>query len=315
MESRILDKEKSELLIKKLKKEGTLACMISQNGELDFQYFANSKVATTLNPIHSCTKSIVSMLFGICMGKGLITDIHTPISEYFSDYSYVFEGSSKQQITLYNLLTMTPGLDWHEFGEWNFGTPMEYSKDIVGFILEREMDQKPGTQMNYSSGCSNLLGAVIQKVTGMKLSEFAVRQIFDPLGIDDFIWYEKQGICKGANGLRMKPVDMLKLGKLYLNNGRYEGVQLIPEKWVTESVKPRFLTYKEIGHYGYHWWMSGDTDSGKHFYYFAMGLFGQFIIVVPEYRTVTVFVSKNYKETMNTMQIFRNDILPYLSEK
>ena len=136
--------------------------------------------------------------------------------------------------------------------------------------------------MNYNSGCSNLLSAIIQRVSGMKTIDFAYKHLFTPLGITEVVWHEKQGISLGANGLKMTASDMLRLGSLYLQQGLWNGEQLVPAQWVLESTKPRFLTYSEIGHYGYHWWVSELEREGKKVpYYFAMGLFGQFIIVYP----------------------------------
>ena len=113
-------------------------------------------------------------------------------------------------------LTMTPGFDWPEFGEWNFASPMEYSKDIVRFILDGDLEGAPGTRMNYNSGFSYLLSAIIQSVSDMRAADFARRHLFAPWGIGDkVIWHEKHGNNLGANGLRMLPADMLRFGRLY----------------------------------------------------------------------------------------------------
>jgi len=296
----------------KLKKGQIQACVIMQNENIIFDYYKNRKAQAILHPIHSCTKSIVSMLVGICLRDGLI-DIDTPIINYISAYSkYLDDG--KRFITIRNLLTMTPGFDWPEFGEWNFGSPMEYSKDIVKFVLERNLSEEVGTKMNYNSGCSNLLSYIIQTVSGMKLSEYANANLFTPLGISDFIWHEKQGINLGANGLKMKVADMVKLGCLCLRNGKLNNTVIIPANWIEESTKPRFLTYEDIGFYGYHWWTSTlkTKENNEVPYYFAMGLFGQFIIVIPQHEMVVVFVSENYGDTIKPMNYFRENIVDIL---
>jgi CubicO group peptidase (beta-lactamase class C family) len=248
----------------------------------------------------------------MCLDDGLIKDIHTPLIDFFPNILLKQKDVRKQNLTLFHLLTMTTGFNWPEFGEWNFGTPMEFSKDIIRFIFEREIDTEPGTKMNYNSGCSNILSAIIGKVTNMNTADFAYKRLFSPLGIKDFVWHEKQNISLGANGLRMKASDMLKLGSLYLHNGKINETQLISADWISESTKPRFITYTDVGHYGYHWWTSTFSlrDKQEIPYYFAMGLFGQFIIVVPHFDVVAIFISENYGDSLKPMCYFRELIAP-----
>jgi CubicO group peptidase (beta-lactamase class C family) len=151
----------------------------------------------------------------------------------------------------------------------------------------------------------------------MPTDRFAEEHLFTPLGIKDAHWLSKQNICLGANGLRMKAADMLKFGYLYLKKGTVDGREIIPVSWIKESTVPRYLTYPVIGHYGYQWWVSGIPVSGDKEipFYFAMGLFGQFIIVVPDYDTVAVFVSENYSETMRPMHYFREYIVKSILEQ
>jgi CubicO group peptidase (beta-lactamase class C family) len=153
---------------------------------------------------------------GICLNQGLIGSVHVPIAEYFGDMLRKQPDERKQNITLYHLLTMSAGFDWPEFGDWKFFSPMEYSKDMIRFILERELAADPGTKMNYNSGCSHLLSAIVQKVSGMRTEDFARKYLFGPLGIEEFHWHAKQNVNLGANGLKMSPQDMLMFGYLYL---------------------------------------------------------------------------------------------------
>ena len=299
------------MLQRELKKGQIKVCSIHQHENTVFEYYKNQKAKTSLHAINSCSKSITSMLIGICIREKLIPSVHTPIGELFGDYFKNSNDCSKADITIYNLLTMSTGIDWPEFGEWNYWSPMEFSRDIIASALERDLQDSPGTKMNYNSGSSNLLSAIITRASGMKTVDFARKHLFNPLGINDLVWNEKQGINLGANGLKMKPEDLLKLGRLYLNEGLWNGVQLVPQEWVRESVIPRFLTYENIGAYGYQWWISDflKSDGNKDTYYFALGLFGQFIIVAPSRNLVVVFLSENYSETMKPMGFFRDYIV------
>jgi CubicO group peptidase (beta-lactamase class C family) len=180
-----------------------------------FTYFKNKKAETSIHHINSGSKSFTSALIGICLKQGLIKDINIPVTEFFGDILLKQSDIRKRQITIYHLLTMSAGLDWPEFGEWKYFSPMEYSRNIVKFILDRDMEANPGEKMNYNSGCSHLLSAIIQMVSGTTTKKFAEDHLFKPLGIHGAEWLSKQNINLGANGLSMKIHDMLKFGYLY----------------------------------------------------------------------------------------------------
>ena len=306
-----ISSEPISALQSKIKKDKILGLMIMRHDQIAYEYCKGPKVKQNVHHIHSSTKSFVSALMGICVQRGLIKSLDTPITEYFGPV-FAKDDPRKQAITLYHLLTMSEGFNWPEFGEWKFFSPMEYSKDIIGFILGRDMAFSPGERMNYNSGCSHLLSAVIQMVSGQRLNDFAAKYLFKPLEITQWHWYEKQKVSLGANGLNMKMEDMLKFGYLYLRNGMIEGNEILPAAWIAESTKPRFMTYADIGSYAMHWWTSELNSGTEHAvpYFFAMGLFGQFVIVVPAYDMVVVFVSENYGETIRPLQYFREYIAP-----
>ncbi len=300
-----------ESMNKRMKKDGILGCLVMRRDQIVHEYYKNGKAETSVHHINSVTKSFTSALVGICLKQGLLRDVGTPIVEFFGDMLNKQDDPRKRRITLYHLLTMSAGLDWPEFGDWNYFSPMEYSKNILQFIFDREMESDPGEKMNYNSGCSHLLSAIVQKVSGMPTDRFAEDHLFSPLGIRDAHWLSKQNVCLGANGLSMTIRDMLKFGRLYLKNGTVGGREIVPSDWVAESAVPRYLTYPNIGRYGYQWWISDIRTDGEHEipFYFAMGLFGQFILVLPAYDMAAVFVSENYSQTMRPMHYFREYIV------
>ena len=130
MNETILDELK-----KKLQKEKILSCLILKDNSLIFEFYKNSKISGSLQTINSCTKSIVSALLGTLVDNGLIRSVHIPITEFLGDIINKQTEERVKEITIYNLLTMTPGFHWPEFGEWNCFSPMVYSNDIVKFIL------------------------------------------------------------------------------------------------------------------------------------------------------------------------------------
>lgn len=307
----------TELLVeftRKIRNVKIVSCLIIQDGNDVLEYYKNKKQAEKLQKINSCTKSFISALIGIALEKGLISSLDTPISNYFPYLEKTTVDPVKRSITLYHLLTMTPGFDWPEFGEWQSFPKMLYSPDWVRFVLDRPLMDQPGERMNYNSGCSHLLSAVLQKATGMSTYDFAKKHLFQPLKIQDSYWYsDGQGIHNGGDGLRLTSGDMAKLGLLYLQGGRWQDKQIVPPAWVQESIQPKFRTYERIGSYGLHWW-SDRIDSNKewtedNWYYFALGFGGQYIIVVPSRELIVVFNSELYDSSLRPLAFFRQYIL------
>lgn len=289
-----------------LSKEKVHSCLISVGDKLVYQYFKNKKLEKKKHKINSCTKSVTSCLIGIAHEKGFIPRLDVPISTYFPT---ILEDrdSRKQLITIDHLLTMTAGFDWPEMGEWEGWPNMIHSPNWVKYVLERPLIAEPGQVMNYNSGCSQLLSAILQKTTGLTTREFAVRHLFSPMGFDDFIWHEDpQGINIGGFGLHMTVQDMHKFGHLYLNEGKWGKKALVSSEWIARTTSPERMTYPHIGHYGRHWWVSETSESEK--YYFAMGLGGQYICVFPSRLTVVSLTSDTYGDTLKPLQIINQFI-------
>jgi CubicO group peptidase (beta-lactamase class C family) len=216
----------------------------------------------------------------------------------------------KQTLTVYHLLTMTAGFDWPEFGEWHYFAPMAYQADICRFVLNRPLSTMPGTAMNYNSGCSHLLAAILQQTAGVAVDEFAKEVLFKPLGITNFRWYaDHQGINKGADGLRLTAVDMARFGSLYLHQGRFGSQQIISPDWIRASTTACFTTYPNIGSYSYHWWVAHSQSDHESPFFFALGFGGQYIFVVPKRKIVAVFTSELYTNTLRPLELFRTCVL------
>lgn len=302
-------------LKKKMGNEKILSCLILRNNSLVLEYYKNNKIQDSVQTINSCTKSIVSALIGILIDNSLIKSVHTPITEYFGDIIDKQTDEKLKDITIYHLLTMTPGFDWPEFGEWNCFSPMVYSNNIIKFILERPFVASPGQAMNYNSGCSHLLSAIIQKVTGISAYDYAKETLFKQIDVSKSVWYDRQGINLGADGLRMTSYDMAKFGSLFLNNGHLNGRQIISGEWIKESTTPLYKTYDGIGYYAYHWWVSSFMSMDKEInYYFALGFGGQYIIIVPQFALVIVFTSRIYNDSLRPLHFFKEFILKAIED-
>ncbi|WP_413306870.1 serine hydrolase [Bacillus sp. 1P10SD] len=295
-------------LEKKIKKDKITSCLIQREDTLVFEYYKNSKMKDKQHKVNSVTKSVLSILVGIAIDRGDLEGVHQPISDFFPNLTDL-----QNQLTIEHLLTMTSGLDWPEFTNWG-GRPMPMinSRDWVQFILERPMVEAPGENMNYNSGCSHLVSAILQMATGQPLTGYADSYLFKPLGIKDYIWYsDAKGIVIGGFGLTLKAEDMLKIGQLMLHEGDWNGQRVVSKDWVKESTKPRFHPYNKIGSYGYHWWILTDEDRqpAQPPVYFAMGYGGQYIIVAPENQLIVTFTSDLYNDTFKPLKYFKDIIV------
>jgi CubicO group peptidase (beta-lactamase class C family) len=261
--------------------------------------------ANKLHKINSVTKSVLSLLIGIALDRKQLESTHVPLTEFFPGLRNL-----EKELTLEHLLTMTAGWDWPEWADWNgFPKPMYDSPDWVRFILSRLLTEKPGTRMVYNSGCSHLLSAILQKVTGMTTAKYAEKNLFEPIGVTDYRWRsDAKGIGIGGFGLELKAPDLHKLGTLMLGKGRIGNAEIVSEAWVDRSVQPRFLSYLHVGAYGYHWWVMCNSDCRptEPYTYFAMGYGGQFVFVVPEREWVVSFASSLYKQSLLPYQLFKS---------
>jgi CubicO group peptidase (beta-lactamase class C family) len=238
--------------------------------------------------IRSCTKSIVSALIGIAIDKGYIEGVDQSVLDIFPERSAANLDALKEAMTLEHVLMMASGLECRDsyLYRWRGLDEMWQSDDWVQFMLDLPMAEPPGTRFEYCNGGSFLLSAIIQETTGMSASEFAEEYLFGPLGISDVEWPSNpRGISIGWGKLHMRPHDMAKIGYLYLNEGRWDGEQIVPAAWVAASTRKHISATLQDG-YGYQWWV---TDDGV---YMALGYAGQFIFVVPEKALVVAFTSE-----------------------
>jgi CubicO group peptidase (beta-lactamase class C family) len=306
-----------ESLQKELQKLKINTVLINQNGQLVFEYFKNKKQVEKLHKLNSCTKSVMSILIGIAIDKGYLESINIPVEHFFPK---IFENQSdkrKNEITIDHLLTMTDGLHFPEFGEWNCFAPMVYHHDIVKFVIDRPLEHSVGTHMNYNSGCSHILSAILQLATNKTTEDFANEYLFKPLGIKDYSWYmDNMKINKGADGLVLKAHDMMKIGQLMSKKGVFNKKKIVSEEWITQCTLPHMLTYEYIGYYGKHWWVN-KLDEQKDFsientFYFALGFGGQYIIILPSKEMVITITSDIYTDSLKPMRVLREHLFNQL---
>jgi CubicO group peptidase (beta-lactamase class C family) len=246
--------------------------------------------------IASCTKSITSALIGIAIDKGYIKNIYEKVLDFFPDYLDTIDNldSRKEMMTIEDLLTMRTGLDWYQPGSLSsdyFNTEADHSQmynspDYIAYTLSQPMTSTPGTGFAYCGGASHLLSAIIERTSGKSTLAFAQEYLFRPLGITDVYWPKaSEGTYIGGGGVRMTARDMAKFGYLYLNNGSWNGDQIVSKEWVINSTKTHHLFRENMG-YGYQWWTYPQTGV-----YAAFGAYCQKIFIIPEQNIVVVFTA------------------------
>ncbi|MCP4146495.1 MAG: serine hydrolase [bacterium] len=193
----------------------------------------------------------------------------------------------KKRITLRHLLTMSAGLDTRDSYRYDFQGLMQMMRtsDWDKFILALPMKAAPGSRFEYSNSVTYLIASILQDRTGRDALSFAQQHLFRPMGIadTDVGWRKSpKGICLGWGGIRMKPLDLAKFGLLYLNNGRWNKQQLVPEAWVKDSTCNQINALTLCDGYGYQWWIDNDG------HYMALGYGGQYLFVLPAKNMVVV---------------------------
>jgi CubicO group peptidase (beta-lactamase class C family) len=254
------------------------------------QYYSDDYGPDDLHRIYSCTKSLTSAMLGIASGKNLLGGLDQKMTSFFPEYEIQNMSDDKMAIDLEHLLTMGAGLEWYEL-EYQYGDERNTFRNWsdsgggVKFVLDQPMVAVPGEEYSYNTGASHVLSGILQKVSGVRADSFAMDNLFDPLGIDQFYWpIDDEGVAFGGSGVRLTPRDMARFGYLYLKNGTWDGTQIIPETWV-EASQQKHMMRKSIpdNYYGYQFWVS-DYDT-----YSAVGYGGQWITIVPEHKLVVVF--------------------------
>ena len=247
---------------------------MSWRGELIAEHYAAGAGASRLANVKSASKSIIAALVGIAVERGLIKSVQEPIATYFPELRQDAD-RRKQAITVEDLLTMRSGLEstsGRNYGAW------VQSPNWVRAALARPMVSERGGAMEYSTGSSHLLSAILTKVTGGSTWQFAQEALAKPLGITLARWpQDPQGIYFGGNEMLLTPRQMVAIGKLYLERGNVNGRQVVPASWVDASCVPRTVSaWDSDRRYGYGWWIQ-EFDGGTAC--FAWGYGGQYIFV------------------------------------
>ena len=256
--------------------------LVVKNGSLVAEKYYHEGSIEQKARLQSVTKSFTGALVGIALDRGVLESVNQPMLASFPEVAGQISDSRKSQIALRQMLQMRAGYPNEESHQalWDGLLSGRYVPLIEAFPLIAD----PGTTFHYSNLTSNWLGIIVDRATGMPLKQYAEEQLFSPLGIEAGEWgTDAEGHNNGCGDLHLTARDMAKFGQMYLDDGAYQGQQIIPAAWVEASwqnYSPKAWDnigrFRNIG-YGYQWW---SATAGKHQVNFAWGHGGQLIVAV-----------------------------------
>jgi CubicO group peptidase (beta-lactamase class C family) len=287
--------------------------LIIKDGKLVFEEYFYEHNKNKLHELRSATKSFISALTGIAIDKGFIKSKTETVLSYFPEYTIENNSDAKQKITIENLLTNQSGLDCDVSNQKSVGneTTMNNTDDWVKFTLDLPMSDSAGGKGMYCSGNPITLGRIIEKATKQTLPEFAKQNLFNPLGINNYVWNFKpnkssvETFCQ----VYLTSREMAKFGLLYLDKGNWNGKQIISKEWVKLSLQKHSVV--QGVNYGYLWWNKYlDADGVRYYSFAAQGNGGQKIYIWEEQNMVTVITGGNYNSQSPSDELIKKYILP-----
>lgn len=275
--------------------------LVLKNDSILYEKYYRGNTEKSHTIAWSVTKSFVSALVGIAIEEGFIKNINDVAVDYVPE----LKGSPYENITIKNLLQMSSGISWNEdYSDFDsdinrFGRTLALGKSFEAFVKTLKRNKEQGTYNLYNSSDTQVLGMIISKATKSTLSKYLEDKIWQPIGMENkALWVvDDYGNEFAAAGLSASLKDFARFGKLYLNNGVYNGKRIIPLKWVQKSLTPdaphlfsgENKNSNNVFGYGYQWWIPEGTENE----FLAIGIYNQFIYVNPSKNMIIVKSSAN----------------------
>lgn len=268
--------------------------LLIKDGYLIAERYFNGKNVHTALPIASVTKSFTSTLTGIALENGMLTSLDQELSEFFPDFDWESMDPRKSQITIEQILKMRSGYPWEEFSDYNDLLWSSFG-DWLPLIKEIPLASDPGTEYGYSNLMAHILGIVVSRAAGTSLYDFASKYLCEPLEISIPVWWaDHEGYYYGHGDIHANARDLARFGYLYLNEGVYNGQEIISSEWIDDALNPYstdvygrniFDNFSGLN-LGYMNWFS--AQAGRYTVYFSWGHGGQHIFLLPEYNMIIV---------------------------
>jgi CubicO group peptidase (beta-lactamase class C family) len=272
---------------------GTIAVVVIKNDSVSFEEYWDSYNDSSYSGSFSMAKSITSLLIGAALKEGKIKSVDEPVGNYLPE----FKEGQKAAVKIIDLLTMSSGSDWNEsyYNPLSVTTELYYGSDVYKTATGVNIIKKPGTYHYYKSGDTQLLGLILEKATGKTLSAYASEKLWQPLGAEHAaLWStdhpggnEKAYCCFNTNAR-----DFARIGQLMLDSGSWNGNEIITRDYYQRSITPCMVPDDNgalCNYYGLQWWI----DPNEQGVFYARGILGQYIIVIPSKKEVVVRLGKH----------------------
>jgi len=273
----------------------TVAFMVIKSDSIIFEEYWHGYSADTMSNSYSMAKSWVSTLVGVAIKEGKIESVNQKVCDFIPEFCE----SENSEITIKHLLTQSSGLDWDE----NYYNPLGqtakayYGTDLRYLITNLKSIEPPGKVFKYHSSCAQLLAFITEEATGQTISEYASEKLWKPMGAKHpALWNtdteggdEKAFCCINSNAR-----DFARLGKLYMHNGNWNGIQILDSSYVKEATSVTDLLDENRNknvNYGYQFWLA--ERQGLSIFY-ARGLLGQYVICIPEKNMIVLRLGKKF---------------------
>lgn len=266
----------------------TVALLAVKDGQVVAENYWDGYSDSSWSNSFSMAKSITSLLIGVAIREGKIRSVDQPVGDFLPEFK---EGTAAR-LRIRDLLTMSSGSDWDE----SYANPLSvtteayYGSNLYKTATGVKIVREPGSLHAYKSGDTQLLGLLLEKATGQSLSQYAATKLWQPLGaMHPALWStdKKGGDPKAYCCFNSNARDFARIGQLMLDSGRWKGVPIIDSAYYSQSISPCMIpdeTGQPCNYYGYQWWL---MPAYKGVFY-ARGILGQYIIVIPARRVVLV---------------------------
>ena len=276
---------------------GTTAFMVIINDSIRHEQYWHGYSADTMSNSFSMAKSWVSTLIGVAIKEGKIKHVNQQVCDFLPDF---YEGRNAE-LTIKDLLTMSSGLNWTEDYYNPIGQTAEayYGGDLKGLVMGLKVVETPGKVFKYHSSCTQLLTFILETATKKTISEYASEKLWQPMGAKHpALWNTdiEEGDEKGFCCINSNARDFARLGKLFINQGNWNGSQILDSSYVNNATSVADLLDKDGNknvNYGYQFWLS--NYKGLDIYY-ARGLWGQYVICIPENNMIVVRLGRKFGE-------------------
>ena len=273
----------------------TQAFLIIRNDTILYERYPNGYAARDVVTTFSISKAIMTTLTGIAIRKGELRSIDQPVCEILPEWAERGFGD----LTIRHLLQHTSGMSF-SFSTTNLNSDLVqfyYGKNLRRRMAGRKVVNPPGERFDYHSANTQLLGLVLERATGQTLSQYLETNLWKPLGMETSATWsldrkDEKGVEKAFCCLQAQPIDFAKLGRLWLCDGEWNGQQLLPTGWMKQMLES---PWPEYHHYTCGFTITGE---GSHKAFFASGLLGQFIYVVPEKNLMILRFGEHRKDYM-----------------